>query len=86
MYTNQLWEIQNFKKVLKKMSELLDIIEPTEDISLWAMDETGKRLESNNQYFWDLKGQPATVERNGSHKGINIIGATDDKGTFCFCI
>ena len=66
------------------MSVVLDIIEPTEDISLWAMDETGKRLESNNQYFWGPKGQPTTVERNGSHKGINIIGATEIKEHFAF--
>lgn len=59
------------------MSELLDIIEPIEDISLWAMDETGKRLESNNFYSWSPKGKPVIIERNGSHKGLNIIGATE---------
>lgn len=64
------------------MSDLLDIIEPVEDISLWALDETGKRLESNNQYFWGPKGQSTIVERNGSHKGINIVGATEIKDHF----
>lgn len=59
------------------MSELLDIIEPIEDISLWAMDETGKRLESNNFYSWSPKGKPTIIERNGSHKGLNIIGAIE---------
>jgi hypothetical protein len=66
------------------MSELLDIIEPVEDISLWALDETGKRLESNNQYFWGPKGKSTFVERNGSHKGINIVGATEIKDHFNF--
>jgi transposase len=59
------------------MAILLDIIEPVEDISLWALDETGKRLESNNFYSWSPKGKPTVIERNGSHKGLNIIGATE---------
>lgn len=66
------------------MSELLDIIEQVGDISLWALDETGKRLESNNQYFWSPKGESTIVERNGSHKGINIIGATEVMNHFAF--
>lgn len=59
------------------MAILLDIIEPVEDISLWAMDETGKRLESNNYYSWSPIGKPTVIERNGCHKGLNIIGATE---------
>lgn len=66
-----------YRKALKKMASLLDIIEPVEDISLWAMDETGKRLESNNFYSWSPKGKPTVIERNGCHKGLNIIGATE---------
>jgi transposase len=56
---------------------ILDIIEPVEDISLWALDETGKRLESNNFYSWSPVGEPTVIERNGCHKGLNIIGATE---------
>ena len=59
------------------MAILLDVIEPVGDISLWAMDETGKRLESNNSYSWSVIGKPTVIERNGSHKGLNIIGATE---------
>ena len=78
--------MQNFRETLKKMSDLLDIIEEVEDISLWAMDETGKRLASNNQYFWGPKGESTVVERNGSHKGINIIGATEVMNHFGFVL
>jgi transposase len=66
------------------MSKLLDIIEHTEDISLWAFDETGKRLESNNFYSWSPIGQPTVIERNGCHKGLNVIGATEVSKHFDF--
>ena len=66
------------------MSELLDIIENLEDTSLWVLDETGKRLESNNHRTWSPVGQPTVIERNGSHKGVNIIGATETTKHFDF--
>lgn len=66
------------------MALLLDIIEPIEDISLWALDETGKRLESNNYYSWSPIGKPTVIERNGCHKGLNIIGATEVLNHFDF--
>lgn len=66
------------------MSELLDIIENVEDTSLWVLDETGKRLESNNHYTWSPVGKPTVIERNGSHKGVNIIGATEVSKHFDF--
>lgn len=56
---------------------LLDITEKISDISLWALDETGKRLESDNYYSWGPKGQPKQIERNGVKQGLNIIGATE---------
>lgn len=62
----------------------MDIIEHVDDISLWAMDETGKRLESNNFRSWSLRGKPKVIEQNGSHKGINIIGATSILKDFDF--
>lgn len=55
----------------------MDIIENLTDVSLWALDETGKHLESNNYYTWSPIGQPMVIERNGCRKGANIIGATE---------
>jgi transposase len=66
------------------MSTLLDIIENLPDVSLWALDEAGKRLESDNYYSWSPIGQPTVIERNGSKKGINIIGATEITEHFHF--
>lgn len=66
------------------MSELLDIIENLGDTSLWVLDETGKRLESNNHRSWSPIGLPTVIERNGSHKGINMIGATETTKHFHF--
>lgn len=66
------------------MATLLEIIENTEDFSLWVFDETGKRLESNNFYSWSPIGEPTVIERNGCHKGLNIIGATEVSKHFEF--
>ncbi|MCX7920981.1 MAG: IS630 family transposase [Clostridia bacterium] len=66
------------------MATLLEIIENTEDFSLWVFDETGKRLESNNFYSWSPIGKPTMIERNGCHKGLNIIGATEVSKHFEF--
>lgn len=66
------------------MSTLLDIIEHIGDASLWALDETGKQLESNNFYNWGPKGQYKNIEHNGSKKGLNIIGATEINTHFKF--
>jgi transposase len=41
------------------------------------LDETSKRLEPNNFYGWSPIGQPREIEHNGSHDGLNIIGATE---------
>lgn len=66
------------------MTKLLDIIKNIEDISFWALDETGKRLESNNFYSWSPVGKPTIIERNGCHKGLNIIGSTEVSKHFDF--
>jgi transposase len=66
------------------MSTLLDIIEHIGDTSLWALDETGKQLESNNFYNWGPKGQYKNIEHNGVKKGLNIIGATEIISHFQF--
>jgi transposase len=59
------------------MARFLDIFEHLPDVSLWALDETGKRLESSNYYSWSLIGAPKVIEHNASHEGLNIIGATE---------
>lgn len=66
------------------MSVVLDIIEPLDDVSLWCIDETSKRLESSNFYSWSPVGKPTEIERNGCHKGLNIIGATEVLNHFTF--
>lgn len=66
------------------MTMLLDIIEKTEDFSLWAVDETGKGLESNNFHSWSPIGQSTVVEHNGCHKSLNIIGVTEVSKDFDF--
>lgn len=59
------------------MSTLTSLLEKLDDVSLWAMDETNMRLEPNNFYGWSPIGAPHIIEHNGSHKGLNIIGATE---------
>lgn len=51
---------------------------------MFALDETGLRLESENFYGWGPIGEPIEVESNGSHKGINVIGATEILREFRF--
>ena len=64
------------------MADLLDIIENTEDICLFAADETGILLEFKNHYSWSPKGKPTIIEQNGCRKGLNIIGATEISKNF----
>lgn len=66
------------------MAGILEIIEPLSDTSLWALDETGKRLESNNFYSWSKIGQSPVIEHNADHTGANIIGATEILKDFDF--
>lgn len=66
------------------MAGILEIIEPLSDTSLWALDETGKRLESNNFYSWSKIGQSPVIEHNADHTGANIIGATEILKDFRF--
>ncbi|WP_083381782.1 transposase [Sporanaerobacter sp. PP17-6a] len=35
------------------------------------------RIESNNYRSWSPIGKLPVIERNGSRKGVNIIGATE---------
>lgn len=44
---------------------------------MYVQDESKVRVESNNYRSWSPIGQPPTIERNGTRKGVNIIGATE---------
>ena len=41
------------------------------------MDETGLRTESDNRRTWSPVGVSPILVSNGSHEGVNIIGATE---------
>lgn len=43
---------------------------------VYALDETNICVESNNRSCWSPVGVPPILEKNGSHKGINIVGST----------
>lgn len=59
------------------MSALLPTVESSSDYVLYAMDETLLRAESDNRRTWSPVGLSPVLEHNGSHKGVNIIGATE---------
>lgn len=59
------------------MQEVLSTVENSTDLVLYALDETYIRNESNNRMSWSPIGQAPIIERNGSHKGLNIVGATE---------
>ncbi len=58
------------------MLETLDTLESSSDVVVYALDETSVRMESNNRASWSVVGAPPILEKNGSHKGINIVGST----------
>lgn len=59
------------------MQDLLDTVENSSEHILYALDETYIRLEPTNRKSWSPVGQPPLIERNGSHAGLNIAGATE---------
>jgi hypothetical protein len=59
-----------FKKALKVLYSL----KSSPDIVVYALDETIIVVESDNRYSWSTVGAPPVFEKNGSHKGINMIG------------
>ncbi|MGL5346353.1 MAG: IS630 family transposase [Peptostreptococcaceae bacterium] len=65
------------KKPLKKMAQLGRTVEKDSDSVLYVMDETGLRTESDNRRTWSQVGVSPVLESNGSHQGLNIIGATE---------
>lgn len=70
------------KKLLKKTLETLDTLESSSDVVVYALDETGVRTESDNRSSWSPVGVPPILEKNGSHKGVNIVGSTCILNTF----
>lgn len=65
------------QEAFKKAANLLDIIENTSDTVLYVQDETKIRVKFNNYRSWSSIREPPAIERNGSRKGVNIIGATE---------
>lgn len=43
---------------------------------VYALDETGICVESDNHASWSPVGAPPILEKNASHEGINIVGST----------
>lgn len=62
---------------LRKTLDLLEELTGKDNVCIYALDETGIRLESVNFYSWGPKGTPCAIEANGSHKGLKIVGATE---------
>lgn len=59
------------------MQEIVPTVEDSSEYVLYAMDETLVRVESDNRRTWSPVGVSPVLESNGSHKGVNIIGATE---------
>ena len=60
----------------------MDELSQRNDVCLFALDETGIRVESSSFYGWVPKGLPLHAEANGDNKGVNVIGATEILKTF----
>lgn len=58
------------------MLNLLPTLESSCDIVTYALDETGVSVESDNHASWSIVGHPPILEKNCSHKGLNIVGST----------
>ena len=59
------------------MIEITLTVENDSDSVLYVMDETALRTESDNRRTWSPIGVSPILESNGSHQGVNIIGATE---------
>jgi transposase len=59
------------------MIDLVSTVENDSESVLYVMDETGLRTESDNRRSWSPVGVSPILESNGSHEGVNIIGATE---------
>ena len=74
---NQVKALNPNRKRLKKMIETTFSVENDSDSVLYVMDETALRTESDNRRTWSPVGVSPILESNGSHQGVNIIGATE---------
>ncbi|MVX63042.1 hypothetical protein GKZ28_04935 [Clostridium chromiireducens] len=61
---------------LKNMLEILPILESSSNTIVYALDETGVSVESDNNSSWSPVGRPPVLEKNVRHEGVNIIGST----------
>lgn len=69
---------ENKKLALKKkLQNLVSTVEISSKSVIYALDETSIKVESNNYMSWTPIGKPPFIDRNGSRKGLNIIGATE---------
>ncbi len=59
------------------MQQITLTVENDSESVLYVMDETGLRTESDNRRSWSPIGVSPILESNGSHEGLNIIGATE---------
>ncbi len=59
------------------MIETTLAVENDSNSVLYVMDETALRTESDIRRTWSPVGVSPVLESNGSHQGINIIGATE---------
>ena len=64
------------------MPELLDTLESSPDTIVYALDETGISIESDNYLSWSPVGNPPILEKNASHEGVNIVGSTSILNNF----
>ncbi len=59
----------------------MDELSHRDHVCLFALDETGIRIESDNfcgwAPRWAPKGLPLYAQANGDHKGVDVIGATE---------
>lgn len=58
------------------MQNKLSILESSSDVAVYALDETSISIESVNHYSWSPIGHPPILEKNGSHKGLRLVGST----------
>lgn len=61
----------------KGVAALVDELAQRDGVCLFALDETGIRLESSSFYGAAPKGQRPCVEANGDRKGVNAVGSTE---------
>ncbi len=59
------------------MQDLIATVEDSSNDVLYALDETYIRQEPTNYRSWSPIGLPPLLQRNGSHAGLNIVGATE---------